>query len=770
MPTGYTGSICWTGYTGINWTGYTGRTGFTGYTGINWTGPTGFTGYIGPASPTGFTGYTGYTSTTGTTGYTGLTGYNSSIGYTGWTGHTGYTGPRGSQTPSVLLLGTGSAPIVADSSGVVASGGTESTSNGRKFHTFTSGYTDFIVTSNPNNILFEIMLVGGGGGGGDGRTSSGGGGGGAGRFTVVTGVQLSVGVYSVDVGVGGTGAGNGDPTQFYSGTVAIAIAAPGGGGGATADSGVAGYSGGSGGGGANSRAGGGAASSTNTSSGTLVENRGNIGGSGDGSSGGSGGGGGGASASGSDATLEQGGDGGGGYYYPYTGNYYAAGGGGGGLGDGGGGVGGLFGGALGGGGSAGPNVAGNGVVNTGSGGGGGYGDGVGSMGGNGGSGIAIISYSSTTSTSAASVVLDISASGVWISGVKPSYLNYPIASSSATGSGISWTINTSFVTPSGPYSGSTATLYYGYNPVVYPLAGTVTTLATGVGAARGIAVRPDGSFVMAFYSDQTVKNVTRLGALSLLAGSSGLAGYSNDTGALARFNYPLGVAVLPNGNTIVSDNQANRIRMITPAGAVTLFAGDGGTSIFSSPSGVAVTPDGSNIIVADTNNNRIRAITYPGGVVSTLAGSGSATWADGTGTSASFNSPQGVAVTPDGSNIIVADGGNNRIRLITYPGGDVRTLAGSNSGFADNTGTSASFSFPLGVALRKDNGIVVADGGNNRIRLVTTSTFASNSGVVTTLAGDGGTTIFNYPMSLAVCGNGTVIVGDALNSRIRLIT
>ena len=54
------------------------------------------------------------------------------------------------------------------------------------------------------------------------------------------------------------------------------------------------------------------------------------------------------------------------------------------------------------------------------------------------------------------------------------------------------------------------------------------------------------------------------------------------------------------------------------------------------------------------------------GVVTTLAGS-SGGYADGTGTGASFNAPYGVAVTPDGSSVLVADASNSRIRSIAVP-------------------------------------------------------------------------------------------------------
>ena len=185
-------------------------------------------------------------------------------------------------------------------------------------------------------------------------------------------------------------------------------------------------------------------------------------------------------------------------------------------------------------------------------------------------------------------------------------------------------------------------------------------------------------------------------------------------------------------------------------------------------------PSSGVIVVADTNNHRIRLIS-PLGITSTLAGSGSAAFADGTGASASFYYPAGVAVIPSSGVIVVADRINYRIRLIS-PLGVVTTLAGSGSAaFADGMGAAASFNDPLGVAVIPSSGIiVVADYSNHRIRLI------SSLGVVTTLAGSGSAAFadgtgasasFNYPFGVAVIpSSGVIVVADYNNHRIRIIS
>ena len=132
--------------------------------------------------------------------------------------------------------------------------------------------------------------------------------------------------------------------------------------------------------------------------------------------------------------------------------------------------------------------------------------------------------------------------------------------------------------------------------------------------------------------------------VSTLAGS-GTSGYADGTGTSAQFNSPIGVAVDGAGNVYVADRYNHRIRKITTSGVVSTLAGstswlyrwyrDIGSVLLSY--GVAVDGAG-NVYVADESNHRIRKITASG-VVSTLAGSGTSGYTDGTGTSAKFTYP-----------------------------------------------------------------------------------------------------------------------------------
>jgi len=236
----------------------------------------------------------------------------------------------------------------------------------------------------------------------------------------------------------------------------------------------------------------------------------------------------------------------------------------------------------------------------------------------------------------------------------------------------------------------------------------------------GVAVDAAGNVYVADTNNERIRKITAAGVVTTLAGS-GVAGDDDGTGTAAQFNQPQGVAVDAAGNVYVADTNNERIRKITAAGVVTTLAGStfgyvdgtGAAAKFNVPIGVAVDAVG-NVYVADAENNRIRKITAAG-VVTTLAGS-TLGFADGTGAAAQFDFPLGVAVDAVG-NVYVADAENDRIRKITAAG-VVTSLAGSTTGYLDGTGAAAQFSGPAGVAVDAAGNVYVADAGNYRIRQI----------------------------------------------------
>ena len=233
-----------------------------------------------------------------------------------------------------------------------------------------------------------------------------------------------------------------------------------------------------------------------------------------------------------------------------------------------------------------------------------------------------------------------------------------------------------------------------------------------------------GNVYVVDQGNQIIRKVTAAGVVTTLAGLTGSSGSSDGTGTAARFNNPTGVAVDSSGNLYVADTNNSTIRKVTSGGVVSTVAGmagingntkgTGGTARFNFPMGVAV--DSSGIIyVADTNNNQICFIK-PTGEVRLMAGNDPGS-SDGNGTSAHFNAPAGVAV--DGSGYLyIADTFNHIIRKET-PSGLVNTIGGTAgvAGSADAIGAAAQFAQVQGIAVSSSGALFVADSYNNRISM-----------------------------------------------------
>lgn len=208
-------------------------------------------------------------------------------------------------------------------------------------------------------------------------------------------------------------------------------------------------------------------------------------------------------------------------------------------------------------------------------------------------------------------------------------------------------------------------------------------------------------------------------------------------------------------------------RVFSYAGKSRGFAdGTLSTAQFDSPRGITVTAEGT-VYVADTNNHCIRKITADG-LVSTFAG-GTQGFADGRGSAARFNKPSGIAIGPDGR-LYVTDRVNHRIRTIT-PEGEVTTLAGSTFGFLDGPGLEAKFYEPYDLVVAPSGVIFVADTHTNRIRKITPD------GQVSTLAGTsqwgladgiGSAAQFKTLVGIDLMQNGNLVVAD--DHRVRVVT
>ena len=290
---------------------------------------------------------------------------------------------------------------------------------------------------------------------------------------------------------------------------------------------------------------------------------------------------------------------------------------------------------------------------------------------------------------------------------------------------------------------------------VYSGTTPVTTVAnSGFGALYGLAIDSSENIYLADYGGHKIWYIPSGGSPSILAGST--SGLVNGDVSIAKFNGPSGVAISPDGSTIyISDYGNSKIRKIT-GGIVTTLAGgthgawlDGASNVarFYYPSGIAIDRTGTVLFIGDKLTHRIRVVTIATGAVTTLAGGasssvgGSGAYADGNGANASFNSPLGVCVDVN-NNIYVADLTNQRIRKVTYPGGDVTTVAGSGvPGFSNAVGLNARFAYPHGVGMDSYGILYVADKDNKRVRRITGAATVvpsvTSTAVVGTLAGSG---------------------------------
>lgn len=334
--------------------------------------------------------------------------------------------------------------------------------------------------------------------------------------------------------------------------------------------------------------------------------------------------------------------------------------------------------------------------------------------------------------------------------------------------------------------------------------GAVTTIAgtagkcdkgDGTGAdARfngpsGVTTDAAGNLYVADFVNHAIRKVVLsggTGTVTTFAGMAGMSGGANGYGTAAQFYRPSGVVADSTGNLYVADTYSHTIRKIAlSSGLVTTIAGTasvegskdgtGATALFSRPVGIAINGDG-NLYVTEELSHTIRRIALNTDEVSTTAGTaGMLGSTDGTGASARFNLPLGIAVESTG-NLYVADYLNHTIRKVTLSTGAVSTIAGTapTKGGVDGTGASARFHNPCDLATDASGNLYVAECSNHTIRRIIPST-----GEVTTIVGRtamngsidgvGGDARFTGPFSVAADGAGNLYIADYGNHTIRKV-
>lgn len=261
--------------------------------------------------------------------------------------------------------------------------------------------------------------------------------------------------------------------------------------------------------------------------------------------------------------------------------------------------------------------------------------------------------------------------------------------------------------------------------------------------------------------------------VSTLAGST--VGDVDGTGSNAKFSYPRGLTIDNAGNLYLADYNSHKIKKISPQGVVTTLAGStrgdadgtGSAAKFDYPNGIALDASG-NLYVTSHYSHKIKKIT-PNGVVTTFAGSILGDL-NGTGTAARFNYPSGITIDASG-NLYVCDQFNHKIKKIT-PAGVVTTVAGSTEGFVDANGPNAKFSTPIGIAVDATGNLFVCDNANEKIRKITpqgdVSTFVgSTQGDVN---GTGTAVKLDAPRKIFIDASGNLYITEDANHKVKKIT
>ncbi len=216
--------------------------------------------------------------------------------------------------------------------------------------------------------------------------------------------------------------------------------------------------------------------------------------------------------------------------------------------------------------------------------------------------------------------------------------------------------------------------------IVTTLAGTMSTPGStnGLGpiasfhSPTGVGMDTGGNVYVADSMNAGIRKITSTGSVTTFAGSLGNNGSNDGIGTAAQFLTPMGVAVDSVNNVYVADTGNHTIRKITSAGTVTTLAGtagiignadgSGAMAQFNAPQGITVHSSGV-LYITDTGNHTLRKIT-PTGIVTTLSGTpGHTGTADGVGAIARFNKPIGIYINSLGI-LYISDSLNHTIRKV----------------------------------------------------------------------------------------------------------
>jgi len=281
------------------------------------------------------------------------------------------------------------------------------------------------------------------------------------------------------------------------------------------------------------------------------------------------------------------------------------------------------------------------------------------------------------------------------------------------------------ISPSGAVSTAAGTGTAGYSGNGGPATSARLNAPTDVEATA------DGGFLIADLGNRRVRKVSAGGTITTVAGT-GQEGSSGNGGPAtsALLDAPAGVASTPQGGFLIADAGGNRVRQVSAGGVITTAAGtgsaggagDGGPATsaqLNAPVGIAALA-GGGFLVGEYRGQRVRRVSAAG-TITRVAGTGSAGFSGdgGSATAARLNHPVGIFPTSDGG-FLVGDSLNQRVRKIS-PEGLITTVAGTGvAGYSGDGGpaTLARLNSPYAAVENANGAILIADGMNNRLRLI----------------------------------------------------
>jgi streptogramin lyase len=270
------------------------------------------------------------------------------------------------------------------------------------------------------------------------------------------------------------------------------------------------------------------------------------------------------------------------------------------------------------------------------------------------------------------------------------------------------------------------TVFAGNGSFGLPTPGRATKSA--LAGPTGIALDAHGDLFIADHANNMVEEVTAAGKLSVVAGTGKAGLPAPGPATKSALNAPSGVAVDAHGDLFIADSNNNVVEEVTPAGKLSVAVGDGKTgpptpgpatkSALDDPSGVAVDAHG-DLFVADYNNNVVAKVS-PAGKLSVVAGNGhGGPPTPGPATKSSLDNPSGVAVDAHGD-LFIADSNNNVVEEVT-PAGKLSVVAGNGTlgPAVPGPAKSSGLQGPSGVALDAHGDVFIADWANNVVEEVT---------------------------------------------------